>query len=258
MMLLSSCSDRQSEQPCGIGAEAGRPVENSKPSEVVGEVFRGNTLEADHPCAQARTKGIDVLHMPSALYAHARRQIDRMMLDFEVSRGCCEGGAPIGTQHRVGRQDWPQNPADLLSAHRFEHEIGGATHAVARNEYGNLFKRQSALGGLATALARCTADSPTLALTGAKEIRFVRLSDADQRLGLHGLGQRQETMAPAKSRTLGYMEPLTDLTQAQPVSQGFSLPQPLIAQMQMRQGRSGQRIEGAIAVATPEPQQLMA
>ncbi len=67
-MLLNSCSERQSEQPCGIGAEAGRPVENSKPTEVVGEVFRGNTLEADHPCAQARTKGIDVLHMPSALY----------------------------------------------------------------------------------------------------------------------------------------------------------------------------------------------
>ena len=62
----------------------------------------------------------------------------------------------------------------------------------------------------------------------------LRLSDANQRPGLHGLGQRQETMKPAKSRTLGYMEPLTDLTQAQPVSQGFSLPQPLIAQMQMR------------------------
>ena len=58
MMLLNSCSDRESEQPCGIGAEAGRPVENSKLSEVVGEVFRGNTLEADHPCAQARAKGI--------------------------------------------------------------------------------------------------------------------------------------------------------------------------------------------------------
>ena len=98
MMLLNSCSDRQSEQPCGIGAEAGRPVENSKPTEVVGEVFRGNTLEADYPCAQARTKGIDVLHMPSSLYAHARRQIDRMMLDFEVSRGRRGGGAPIGTQ----------------------------------------------------------------------------------------------------------------------------------------------------------------
>ena len=71
MMLLNSCSDRESEQLCGIGAEAGRPVVNSKPSEVVGEVFRGNTLETDHPCAQARTKGIDVLHMPPALHAHA-------------------------------------------------------------------------------------------------------------------------------------------------------------------------------------------
>ena len=49
MMLLNSCSDRQSEQPCGIGAEARRPFKNSKPSEVVGEVSRGNTLEADHP-----------------------------------------------------------------------------------------------------------------------------------------------------------------------------------------------------------------
>ena len=65
-----------------------------------------------------------------------------MMLDLEVSRGRCEGGSPVGAQHRVGRQDWPQDLADFLSAHRFEHEIGGATHAVARNEYGNLFKRQ--------------------------------------------------------------------------------------------------------------------
>ena len=174
---------------------------------------------------------------------------------FEVSRGSSEGGAPIGTQHLVGRQNWPQNLADFLSAHRFEHEIGGAAHAVARNEYGNLFKRQPTLGSLAAAPARCTGDPPTLALAGAKEIRLVRLSDADQRQGLHGLGQRQETMAPAKSPTLGNMEPLTDLTQAQPVSQGFSLPQPLIAQMQMRQGRSGQRIKGAIAVLTPEPLQ---
>ena len=98
MMLLNSCSERESEQLCGIGAEAGRPVESSKPSEVVGEVFPGNTLETDHPCAQARTKGIDVLHMPRALYAHARREIDRMILDFEVSRGRCEGDAPVGTQ----------------------------------------------------------------------------------------------------------------------------------------------------------------
>ncbi len=49
MMLLNSCSDRQSEQPCGIGAEAGRPVENSKPSEVVGEVFR---VDADAKLTQ--------------------------------------------------------------------------------------------------------------------------------------------------------------------------------------------------------------
>jgi hypothetical protein len=36
--------------------------------------------------------------MPGALYAHARRQIDRMMLDFEVSRGRCQGDADIMSQ----------------------------------------------------------------------------------------------------------------------------------------------------------------
>ena len=105
MMLLNSYPDRQSEQLCGIGAEARRPVEYSEPSEVVGEVFRGNTLESDHPRAQARSEGIDVLHVPSALYADASREIDRMMLDFEVPRGGGKRGAPISTQHRVGRQD---------------------------------------------------------------------------------------------------------------------------------------------------------
>ena len=54
MILLNSCSDREGEQLCGIGAEV-RPIENSKPFEVVVEVFRGNTLEADHPCAHAYT-----------------------------------------------------------------------------------------------------------------------------------------------------------------------------------------------------------
>ena len=89
-------------------AESGRPVKYSEPSEVVGEVFRGNTLEADHPCAQARTEGIDVLYVPRALYADARREIDRMMLDFEVPRGGGKHGAPIGSQHRFGRQDRPE------------------------------------------------------------------------------------------------------------------------------------------------------
>lgn len=44
MMLLNSCSYRQSEQLCGIGAEARRPVENSKPSEVVGRYFVATPL----------------------------------------------------------------------------------------------------------------------------------------------------------------------------------------------------------------------
>jgi hypothetical protein len=65
MMLLNSRSNRESEQLYGIEAEAGRPAENSKPYAVVGEVFCGNTLKVDHQCAQARTKGIDILHMPS-------------------------------------------------------------------------------------------------------------------------------------------------------------------------------------------------
>ena len=63
-------------------------------------------------------------------------------------------------------------------------------------------------------------------------------------------------MAPAKRRALGYVEPLTDLTQAQSVSQSFSLSQPFVAQMQMSKGRSGQRIEGAVAQAAPEPLQV--
>ena len=41
-MLLNSFADRDSEQPCGIGAEAVLPVENANPSEVVSEVFSGN------------------------------------------------------------------------------------------------------------------------------------------------------------------------------------------------------------------------
>ena len=95
----------------------------------------------------------------------------------------------------------------------------------------------------------CLAADPTaLALTGAKEVRLVRLGDAHQRSGLHGLRQRQETMAPAKRRALGYVEPLTDLTQGHSVSQSFSLSQPFVAQMQMRKGRSGQRLEGAVPV----------
>lgn len=52
------------------------------------------------------------------------------------------------------------------------------------------------------------------------------------------------------------MEPFTDLTQAQSVSQSFSLSQPLDAQMQMCKGRSGQRIEGEAAQAAPEPRQV--
>ena len=119
-----------------------------------------------------------------------------------------------------------------------------------------MFSRQSALGGLAAALARRAPDPTALALKGSKEVRFVRLGDANQRPGLHGLRQRQETMAPAKCRALGYLEPLTDLTQGQPVSQRFSLSQPLVAKMQMRKGRTGQCIEGAIAVAAPEPLQV--
>ena len=186
-MLLNSCSYRESEQLCGVGAESGRPVEYSEPSEVVGEVFRGNTLEADHPCAQARTEGIDVLYVPRALYADARREIDRMMLDFEVPRGGGKRGAPIRAQHGVGGQDRPERLADFLCVPRLQHEIGGAAYAVTRDEHRHLFSRQSALGGLPATLARRTADPTALALTGAKEVRLVRLGDAHQRPGLHGL-----------------------------------------------------------------------
>ena len=69
-MLFKSYPDRQSKQLCGIWAKARRPLECPEPSEVVGEVFRGNTLEANHPSAQARNKGIDVLDVPSPLYAY--------------------------------------------------------------------------------------------------------------------------------------------------------------------------------------------
>ena len=222
MMLLSSYPNRECEQMCGVGAESGRPVEYSGPSEVVGEVFRGKTLEADHACAQARTEGIDVLYVPRALYADARREIDRMMLDFEVPSGGRKRGAPIGAQRGVGRQDRPERLADFLCVPRLQHEISGAAYAVTRDEHRHLFSRQSALGGLPATLARRTADPTALALKGSKEVRRVRHGDAHQRSGLHGLRQRQKTTAPVKRRALGYVEPLTDLTQGQYVSQSFS------------------------------------
>jgi len=90
---VKSCSGLESEQLCGIGAEAERPGQNTKSSELVGEVFPGNTLEEDHPCAQAGGKGVDVLHMLGALYAYAGREIDRMMLDLVVCRGRFQGDA---------------------------------------------------------------------------------------------------------------------------------------------------------------------
>ena len=89
MMLLNSCSDCESEQLCGTGAEAGRPVENPEPSGVVGEVFRGNTLEADHPCAQARTKSLKLFQLLTTLKMKRglMRRYDSC-IDLPARQGC--------------------------------------------------------------------------------------------------------------------------------------------------------------------------
>ena len=193
--------------------------------------------------------GIDVLDVPSAVYADACGQVDGMMFDPELAGSGSERRAAIGAQDQVDRHEGFQGLRQGGGIRGLEHTIRRHAGPIAcyKNRY--LLVRETALGGLATAFSSLPWQG-ALPLEREQEHRLVHLRNTDQGRRHRRLRTRQETMAPAMRRPEMDAEFLCNHTQRTSILQRFGLPQPFLTLMQSGEGRAGQGVERPLTFDT--------
>ena len=251
MLMMLSFPDSQSQQSSGLRPRGRETIEHPKPPQVGIEVLGGDALEAAHPAAQAADIGVDVLHMPGAPHAYAAADVDGLVLYAQGMRRTGQGDAAIGAQDRIGRQ---QGGECRLHAHCLvgvQDDIGRGPCAVTRHQDGRVLPALGAGQRLAATPARL-AQQPPLALAGDPEIGLIGLGNAAQLARLHALGTGQEPVTPAKGGGLRHAQAPSHLVEREAFAQGGRVRHPFVSQMQPGQGRSGQGVEGALALAALE------
>lgn len=149
-------------------------VDGSSPSEVIGKVFRGHTMEVIKPVLESAVIRIDVLDMIGAPDANPGGEIDRLMGQGDLLREIAISRVSVADQQAVRIEYRRQASAQLLLGHRSlaDHKIQCLPRTISYHEYANLPVRDAPFGRRAPTLARLSRQLPS-AFLGFKQVGFI-------------------------------------------------------------------------------------
>ena len=85
-------------------------INQSSPTEIIGKVMSGDTMEPVHPLFEPTVIGVHVLNVVNlADHPNARSQIDWTMGYADFPHGSTQSLAAVGAENRITRQQWLEN-----------------------------------------------------------------------------------------------------------------------------------------------------
>ena len=148
---------------CGGGCAEG--LHCSAPAEVGRKVFGGDAVEAPEPLLQSTMVGV---HVVDVILRRLRLRIARRGQDVDIELGASrerrDGRSSIAAKVRRRGHDAAERRGEADRVEPRQDRVERGAGAVARDDDGDLFFRQAALDGLASAFARGSGETFMLAL----------------------------------------------------------------------------------------------
>lgn len=228
-----------------------RRIDHPSPAKIIGKVMRSNTVKSDHPFLETAVIGVYVLHVVNlADHPNSRSKIDWAMSDANFSYCGTQGSTAVGAKHCIGSQQWLERRTNVRLISLLKNKVRCVTSTITANQHRNLLVGQAAFRCFAASLVRCARHALLLALERFKEEGLIRFGNTNQAASLLYIGQRKETMTPAKRGIAMHLTNFCTVAQALTFSHLLRIVQPLVLVTQSGQWRSGQRIEGGAACST--------
>ena len=138
---------------CGGGRAEG--LHCSAPAEVGRKVFGGDAVEAPEPFLQSAMVGV---HVVDVIFWRLRLRIARrgqnVDIEFGAPRERCDGRSAIAAKVRRRGHDPAERRCQTDCVEPRQDRVECGAGSVARDDDGDLFRRQAAFVGLASSFAR--------------------------------------------------------------------------------------------------------
>jgi len=176
--------------------------DRASPSQIVGQVFGGDAVEAAHPFLETTVIGVDVVDMEmgsSGLrLAGSGRDVKR---DVGLASEGDDRMAAVADEEIGGGDDAIERRRDRGSVDLGQDGVEGRALAVARDEDRNIFEEEARVSGFAAPLARLSRNIGSSAFERFEDEGLVRLDDSGQLVTWRGCERRIEKQSSAASWT---------------------------------------------------------
>ncbi len=130
------------------GRSGSKALQTPSPSQVIGQVFGRDAMEAGHPALQAAVVGVGALDMQGPVHdPNAGAEIDGHVGDVWPLGETMVGGTAIGVQHDIGVEDGRRHGGHGIGVGFWQHRVGRGGAAVAHDQRRDLLAGQAALAG---------------------------------------------------------------------------------------------------------------